>query len=799
MDFTLNLSSLRAHRARYKNALSSKWLNLALIAVVSASLFSGLYLLLSDSKLGWLALLPGSLAVMLWLWRKGDLEQTDYGQFQAGTRILLHEALEMNTLGRLKKKGGDGLSAYELWKALEPSEERYFIGNRYLLDASFFENLLSKDPGSAAQVWEHAKVLRDKHVADGFTNMLVFVALVSSVPNVEQLLTRIQLSLGDIETSIPWMRDIKEKRELVKLKKKLGRIGRDWAYGYTPILGRLGHNISGSIEKHGFFSDTRMHESIVEQIIQNLANNNAVALVGETGVGKTTSVYALAERLLADSRQPRQIRYNQVVEMDASSLIANAKRPGELEDLMIHILNEAHRAKNIILFFDEASVFFGAGTGQVDLSHVLQPAIDSGSVRLIFALTPENWQQLSRTGIAARLKSVVVPPADRENTLAVLRDQIGTIEYRHNATFTYQALNEGFKLGGRYETTQAMPGAALKILEQAVTASPEKFITREVVQAGVEQAYGIKLQTAQGSQESADLLQLEDKLRQYVISQDRAVTVVANALRRARSGVGNPDRPIGTFLFLGPTGVGKTELSKALARTYFGDEKAMIRVDMNQFVQSNDVQRLIKPMVGNELGFLGQVRKQPFSVILLDEIEKADTSVKNALLQMLDEGVMRDTDNKPVSFKDAIIIATSNAGADEIRRFIEEGKDITELEGTFVDTLISRGDFAPEFVNRFDEVVLFKPLAPDDLTQVIDLIIASINKTLDSQKVQVVLTPEAKRWLVDKGYDAKLGARPMRRMAQRYVENLVAKKLLEGSLQSGGTLNLDVPDFEQSN
>jgi ATP-dependent Clp protease ATP-binding subunit ClpC len=217
---------------------------------------------------------------------------------------------------------------------------------------------------------------------------------------------------------------------------------------------------------------------------------------------------------------------------------------------------------------------------------------------------------------------------------------------------------------------------------------------------------------------------------------------------------------------------------------------------MNQFVSPDDVKRLTTPLQGEQLGFLGQVRRQPFSVILLDEIEKAHKNVVNLLLQMLDEGVMKDSENKPVSFKDAIIIATSNAGADEIRRLISEGKDIAKLQTQLVDTVIDRNIFAPEFVNRFDEVVVFRPLTPEELIQVIDLIIAEINKTLDEKKVKVELSDAAKKWLVDKGYDAKLGARPMRRVVQRYVENILAKRLLEQTAGSGSKISLDVKDLE---
>ncbi len=800
MEFKLDRQSTRAARARYAVALTRTSIIATAYVVGIGSVVGGLTLLATGSALGWMALMPAALITSVFLWYRGNLANIPPGTFETATAILLHEALEPKTLARLRPTddNASNLSATDIWQALKGCEENFFLGNRYLIDDSFFEQIISQEPRSGQAVWEKASQLQKKYESVGYPNMILFMALISSVPNVEQMLRGISLELDDIETSVPWMADIKEKRQLARSKKGLGGIGRDWAYGYTPILRNLGHNISEGIEQHGFFSDTRMHDQIVQQMAQIMGSSNStITLVGDEGVGKTTCVYAFAERLLADGSLPKQIRYSQVVELDASVLIANAKHPGELEDLMLHIFAEASRAKNIILFFDEAQLFFGSKTGSVDLSHVLLPVLESGSIRIILAMNPQHWQYLASSGVAARLKPINVPAANEDNTIAVLRDQVGLMEYRHKIVYTYQALQEAYKLGSRYVTTHSMPGAALTVLQTTATTTQEKLVTRIEVQQAIEQAYGIKLQTADAG-ESSSLLNLETELRQQVISQDRAISVIANALRRSRSGVGNPDRPIGTFLFLGPTGVGKTELSKALARSYFGNESALIRVDMNQYVAAEDVARLIAPMQGTELGFLGEVRKKPFSVILFDEIEKAHSSVVNALLQMLDEGMMRDTDNRAVSFRDAIIIATSNAGADQIRTFLDEGKELADLESTFVDTLISRGSFAPEFINRFDEVVLFKPLSPDELVKVIDLIIAGINKTLDNQKVTVVLTDQAKRWLVDKGYDSRLGARPMRRMAQRYVENIVAKRILERTVQPGGTVQLDAADFEST-
>ncbi|TXG76238.1 ATP-dependent Clp protease ATP-binding subunit, partial [Candidatus Dojkabacteria bacterium] len=706
----------------------------------------------------------------------------------------IDDLLEFNTLAKLKTNNP---SAYQLWQAIDGSEESYFISNRFLIDKSFYEHFLDQTEGSANAIWPIAEEYRQRYNLRGYTNSALLVSLIKSVPNADQVLRSIQTELKDVETALPWMEDVLTKRKLAREKQFMGGIGRDWAYGYTPILQRLGYNVSHDIEMHGFFSDTSMHHRIVGQMMQMINNGNGtVMLVGEAGVGKTTCVHSFAEVILTDPNTPKNILHNQVVQLDAPTLLSQAKNPGQLEELMIRIFNEAHSAKNIILFFDDAEAFFGSGPSSIDLSHVLQPAIEASSVKLILAMSPSGWQRLAGSSVAGKLQPLNVPPADEENTLAVLRDSISVAEYKNKCVFTYQALREGYKLGSRYVTNLAMPGAALTVLEQTASTASGGLITKETVQASIEQTYGIKLQ-ATSETETSQLLNLESELHKYVINQTRAVQVVSDALRRARSGVGNPNRPIGTFLFLGPKGVGKTELSKALARVYFGSEDALIRADMNQFVTEGDVRRLIEPMQGSELGFLGQVRKQPFSVILLDEIEKAHTSVVNALLQMLDEGEMRDSDNKAVWFRDAIIIATSNAGADKIREIIASGEDIDNKEDEFVETLISRGLFAPEFVNRFDEVVIFKPLTQDELVSVVDIIIAGINQSLDAQKVQVELTDTAKRWLVEKGYDSKLGARPMRRMAQRYVENTIAKKLLSRSVASGEKILLDISDFKQ--
>lgn len=795
MENTINITAPRVVKAHYARQLSNKNVQSGLLIGGGLSAVAGTFLLAVSNSLGYIVLIPAVICVVIWLWYKGELMQLDRIAAQNPSTAPLENLLSARTLSRLKTSSP---STYDVWQAVFESQADYFFDNRYLLDPSLFEHMLSREAGSAASVWTEAKSLRQRLGRPLIEDSILIVSLLKNVQNIDQFLRSNKLEMADLEAGIEWFADITEKQRLAREKQYFGGWARDWAYGYTPLLRYLGHNISEEIQRYGFFADAAVQEKHVNQMVQTLAGgSNTVTLVGDIGVGKTTCVYGFAERLLKDSSLSERIRYHQVVSLDAPTLLSQAKGRGELEELVMRLLSEARRAKNMILFFDDAQVFF-SNEGGVDLSNVLQPALESGSVRLLFAMTPREWQRLSSSNaaIAARLQAIQLQPADETHTLQVLRDQILLIEHQRKVVFTYQAMREAFRLGSRYIDSQAMPGAALSVLSGAASLSQNGLVTEQTVQQSIESSVGVKLAHAE-QEESQVLLNLEEQLKSQVISQRHAISVIANALRRSRSGVGNPDRPIGTFLFLGPTGVGKTELSKALARTYFNDENALVRVDMNQYVQPADVQRMISPMLGDQLGFIGQVRKKPFSVILLDEIEKAHPNVVNLLLQMLDEGVMHDIDNKTVSFKDAIIIATSNAGADEIRRMIEAGEDINAGEAAFIDKIIRDGIFAPEFINRFDEVVLFKPLSEDELVQVVDLIVAGINKTLDRQKVSVSLSEEAKRWLVEKGYDSRLGARPMRRMAQRYVENILAKRLLDQSAQPGSAIQLDAADFEQ--
>ena len=389
MDFSLDLNSSRARKAKYAKAFANRWIITVYKITFVLFLVLGIAFLILSQPIGWLVLLPATLSAMMLAWVNGNLKNDRLGANQSKSISQVDQLLEFSLLANLKTSDP---SAYDLWKALEQSEERYFLSNRFLIGDQYFEQLLSKQPHSAQQVWPIVNKYKTLYKLDGFPNIAVLVALVASVPNHQQILNSVKVDIKDVETAIKWMGDIHAKRKLLKIKRFSGGIGRDWAFGYTPILSSLGHNISQDIEMRGFYTDTSMHKSIVDNMNQMISSGNGtVTLVGDTGVGKTTCVHAFADFALNNPSASKEVKHHQIVALDAPTLLSRAKNPGQMEELMIRIFNEAHKAKNIILFFDDAEVFFGEGSS-VDLSHIIQPALEAHSLRLILAMTPVAWQ-----------------------------------------------------------------------------------------------------------------------------------------------------------------------------------------------------------------------------------------------------------------------------------------------------------------------------------------------------------------------------------------------------------------------
>jgi len=792
LEFDYNSS--RSQQARFAKVLKGPWQQLLPVMAILL-VIAGVALLVLGESIGWIVLGIAAIPFSLKEWYSHYLSDIPVSKKISS----IDDILSSDVLGELPQSP----TPHDIATAVGRVPSGQFFAARYGVTPRFLQDIASPDVTVTPTVWQEAMKLREKMAQETLTGSILLVAVFRSFPQYEGLLAHINLDDEDLETGILWQRHIMALVATHALPRRTGGIARDWSFGYIPLLTRFGQNISNQIARGGILAaDLEAHIEARDKMISTFGTQGRqnVVLVGQSGVGKTTIVHAFAEKLLdASSKIPESLKFRQVFILDASALIAAAPGRGELEGLIMQVLGEAYGAKNIIICLDNAQLFFEEGIGAVDLSNVLLPILEAGNMRMILTMDEQRYLQISQrnSALANALNRINVGSATKDETIAAMQDQLIYTEYQHKVTYMYQALEEAFRLSERYVHDLAMPGRAIKLMESAAGYADGGLVTMNAVQKAIEQTMDIKVGVASGEDEREKLLNLEEHIHKRMINQTRAVGVVSDALRRARAGVRNQNRPIGTFLFLGPTGVGKTELAKALADVYFGGENRIIRLDLNEYVRSEDVARLIADGASDPSSLTAQAMKQPFSVVLLDEIEKAHPNVLTTLLQLLDEGILRDINNREVSFRDAIIIATSNAGADRIREYIDRGYQLEQFEKQFIDELISSNQFRPEFLNRFDEIVTFRPLGKEELLQVIDLILVGINKTLALQKISVNVAQDAKLLLVEKGYDPRLGARPMRRVVQRAVENTVAKQMLSGTVAPGSVIEISLAQVEQ--
>lgn len=779
----------RVRQARQKKLFNNPAIIALAVLVLIGLVAGGVMLVILKNALAWTLIGFSALPAVFLYWVKKALKEVPVGKTQAVTDLLSDNLLLLISEKTTPK---------DLPKLIAKTPSGTFVMARFSLTIPTFEQLEPLMPASIETVFSRARKLYQETNSEKITGAVLIVALVETMESAEFFLNQLRLSNQDLEQGIIWYNYLNGMVRDSKKPMHSGGIARDFAFGFTPTLERFATNLSTRYGGSNLKLQQADHEQIIQQMVETFTRGGRqnVALVGTDGCGRSTIVSVFAEMLMnADSKIPRSLKYRQIYSLNVPSLIAAARDAGDLERIMINILNEVYSAQNIILCFEDAHLFFEEGPGSVDITNLLSPVVEAGRIRMILIMDEQKFLEIAtkNSSFANALNKIVVVPTGPEETMKVLMDQVPFFEYQKNVVYTYRALVEAYRLSDQYIHDVEMPGKAKLLLETAASYAKNGVVTAESVETAVEKSYGVKVKVATEAEDRDKLLNLEQLIHDRMVDQTEAVAAVANALRRAGAGVKNAGRPIGTFLFLGPTGVGKTELAKTLSEVYFGGEGNLIRLDMNEFVMADDVARLLKDGAEDPLSLTAQVAKHPFSVILLDEIEKAHASVLTTLLQVLDEGILRDEKNREISFRDSIIIATSNAGANEIREKISSGEPIAAFKDDLIDELISKGEFKPEFMNRFDEICLFKPLAKEDLVQILDLIIASTNKTLEPQKISVVVDPAAKQILIDQGYDPKMGARPMRRIVQKTVENIVAAAILSGHATPGSTLTI-TPD-----
>lgn len=580
-------------------------------------------------------------------------------------------------------------------------------------------------------------------------------------------------------------------------------IGKTWSGGYTLNLDKFAEDLTlrakyNRIPPH-LYGRKKQVELLERMLIRGGGAGNAV-LVGPPGVGRHTLLRAFAERINTGQTYG-SLRYMRLLQIDSSAILAGSGNLNDVVDKIKTLFGEAYQAANVILVINNVDAFFDPEpeAGRVNATEALLPFLES-RLRVIGITTAAGYA--STVGKNPQLEKLIakleINEPGREETLLILQDEVAHMERRSGLFFTHAALKELVKLATKLIQNLPNPEKSLEILEETgiyvATNTSDRTVLVSHVQRVVSERTKVPVEQV-ATEEKSKLLNLEGILHERIIGQNEAIAEIANAMRRARSGIRSEKRPIGSFLFLGPTGVGKTETTKALASVYFGSESRLIRFDMSEFQELHAINRFIGNADTREGGMLTEaVIANPFSLILLDEIEKAHPKIMDLFLQVFDEGRLTDALGRTVDFTNSLIIATSNAGAEMIREFVKEGKNLGETKEQLLDFLQRQGHFRPEFLNRFDGLIVFRPLTPPELTQVATLLLQELNKRLKEKDIQVKITEELATALATGGYSPEFGARPLRRFIQEHIENYIASGLLSGEITRGQTVEI-TPDM----
>ncbi len=642
----------------------------------------------------------------------------------------------------------------------------------------------------------------------------------------------------------------------------------------TPLVDQLATDLTAKAEESKL-DPVIGRQMEIERVIQILARRtkNNPALIGEPGVGKTAIVEGLAQRIVAGDT-PEPLLGKRLLQLDVGSLVAGTMYRGQFEERLKRVIEEL-KSSGAILFIDEVHMLVGAGSAgsAVDAANILKPALSRGELQVIGATTLDEYRKYieSDAALERRFQPVTVDEPSIEETIEILRGIKSAYEEHHRLTITEEALQAAAHLSARYIQDRFLPDKAIDLIDETSSRvrmykSPEakqfkqaiddlrslraehqqaveqdhpeeaqELVNRqaevearlEQMRAGWDRATSPQVTAADigevvsmwtgvpvtqiTEEESSRLLLMEGALHERIVGQEEAITAISKAVRRARAGLKDPRRPIGSFIFLGPTSVGKTELSKALAQFMFGSEEALIQLDMSEFMERHTASRLVGAPPGyvgyEEAGQLTEtLRRRPYSIVVFDEVEKAHPEVHNMLLQIMEEGQLSDARGKKVSFKNAIVVMTSNIGADLIKHQGALGfnarRDQKQTEQWAYEemrrklTEALKKEFRPEFLNRLDGIIVFRALTREEIAQIVELEVQKVAKRVAEQALMLNLTPEAREWIAVKGYDPDMGARPLRRVIQSGIEDHLSDGILSGKFQKGDTIRITVAEDE---
>ncbi len=642
----------------------------------------------------------------------------------------------------------------------------------------------------------------------------LFIALCEHHPLLKKFISDIHIEIKDLANIVYW------QTVVIRLNKKLrrrifnpddlhlsGGIGRDWVYGFAPLLKQYSRDMTEMISKYGLNLEIVGHEKEIEEMQQSLIRERGgnVLLVGEAGVGKKTTALGFAKKVEEGSAKS-DLRNKHILEIDLEALLAGAVSGGEITQRLTSIFNEAARAGNIIIFIENIQNLFSSGdAGKVNAVEVLLPYLETSALYIIGTCDTASYSRFiaNNSTLVERFTKINIDEPSSDEMIRILEDVVPSIEHHTQSLITYATIKQTIKAADKYIMNLPNPEKSINLLDgaaaKAESARGQTIITFEDIDEYVSEKYDVPA-SAVGDEEKNKLLNLENIMHKRVIGQRLAIDALSNALRRTRAGVVESKKPIGSFLFLGSTGVGKTETAKALAEAYFGDENRMIRFDMSEYQNKQDIYRLIGMSTEND-EIPGQlttaIREHPFSLLLFDELEKANPDILNLFLQILDEGHLTDGGGRKVAFTNSIIIATSNAGADVIKQSIGSGVEYQNLRKTLMDHIIDKGVYRPEFINRFTSIIVFSPLSKAEIEQIATLMLKELAETLYHNKgVSLNVTIDAVKYLAEIGFDPQMGARPMARTIQEKVEDMLAKKILNGELNKGDSITISSKDIQ---
>ncbi len=692
---------------------------------------------------------------------------------------------------------------------LSDSKVKFVFAKADITGYDLKKELSPEEKVSMDSLMQLSQGIAEKEGRASIDELSLIAALFAESEGLKKILFDKELRQNDLENILHWAHKV-FSADLDKIpfwKNPTSSLGLGiadvWMGGWTLETERYTKDINSEVLRagHEYFLVGREKEvNQIEEVLIRTGKKNAI-LIGEPGLGKTTIVYSLARNSILGKISP-ELSYKRFLEMDFTAINASASE-GEMEQRLKNILVEVSHAGDVVLFIPNIENLAGAlQGGKFDITGFLSQNLKNINMQIIGTSTRASYHKFieDKPVFADNFEVVEVSEPNTDQAIRILEEATTVIEGKSKTIVTYQAIKKAVELSERYMIDKVLPGKAIDLVDQAAAAIALSGKTL-LESTDIEQVITEKEKVPAGladSEEKGKLIKLEETLHQRIVSQDTAISAISQAVRRARTLKRDSKKPIGVFLFLGPTGVGKTETAKALAEVYFGNEGSIIRLDMSEFNQENSVYRLIGAPPGlsdyKEGGQLTEaVRANQFSLILLDELEKAHPKILEIFLAIFDEGRITDSSGRPISFTNTIIVATSNAGAEFIREQIKADPE-TDLKKPLIEKLLTEHIFRPEFINRFDDVIVYKPLNPQEVEQVVEFMLKKLSLRLAKQDLTVTFSPEVTSFLAKIGYDPTFGARPLQRAIQDQVEAKISQGILEEKIARGSKVNISVQD-----